>query len=120
MARNEQPEIFGAESVHVLDGGDGLEDRMLVDLLGQWQLHENPVYGRVSIELCNQAEQFTLGNRIRQLVQPTFKPGFLARSALAANVAMTGGIVADEYRGQAGFSTLVSSVIRGPRGNLAS
>ena len=54
MAGRQQTDVFGMKGVYVLRGGDGPDDCPLVDLFRQGQLHEDAVYRRVGVELCEQ------------------------------------------------------------------
>ena len=49
IAGGEQAEVLRAEPVYVLNRRHRFDDRRLVNLLGQRQLHENAMHGRVVV-----------------------------------------------------------------------
>jgi hypothetical protein len=41
---------------------------MLRDVVGKWQLHQNPVDRSITIELGDMLQQFELGDGVRKLI----------------------------------------------------
>ena len=63
-ALGEQAGADRGQPVDVLGRGDRRDDRVLVDLVGQRQLHEDPVDVVVGVERCDQLEELCgLGRR---------------------------------------------------------
>src|SRR5262245_8600021 len=64
-AGGEQPQAHRPESVDVLRMIDGIDDRRLMNLFWQRQLHQNPMHRWVNIQLVNDFEQSVL-RRVRR------------------------------------------------------
>ena len=88
------------ETVHVLrlvDGGDHL---LLVDMLRQRQLHQNPVHLRIGVQSGDDSEQLLLGDRLG-LADRRVANAHLGRSlGLARHITHAGGVLAHENHHQ--------------------
>ncbi len=60
-------DVVGAEAVDILLAGDGRGDVVLGDALGERQLHEDTVHGRVVVEGDDTGDQLGLGGRLIEL-----------------------------------------------------
>ena len=58
-----KPAFDGMEAVHVLHRVDRVDDPVLVDLLRQRELHEDPGHARVGVQVGDEREQVLLGGR---------------------------------------------------------
>ncbi len=74
------------EAVHVLDRGDRADDPVLVDLVGQRKLAEDPGHAVVGIEVTHDLEELVLRRLGRELVVERFDPHLTARLLLALDV----------------------------------
>ncbi|MPN34500.1 hypothetical protein SDC9_181994 [bioreactor metagenome] len=74
------------EAIHVLGGRDGLDDLVVVNVLGQRQLHQDAVDARVVVQRFHAGQQFGLGHRRFVLFQHGMKARFLAGLYLVAHV----------------------------------
>ncbi len=59
-AGRQQADIGQVKAVDILGRIDGGDDRVLVDLVGQGQLHQDAVHRRIGIELVDQRQQLGL------------------------------------------------------------
>ncbi len=97
-------QVAGAErmeAVDVLDRRDGADDAVLVDLLGERQLAEDPGYALVRVELGDEPEKLLLGRLGRELVVERLDPDLAARFLLPFDVDLRRRVLADEDRGEA-------------------
>ena len=112
-ALREVPGVDRRQAVDVLGGGDHGEHPVLVDVSGERHLDEDPVDLGVAVEARHQVDELVLGDVGRQLVVDRADPGLLARAALAADVDVGGGVVADEHGREPGRAPPVGR----PRGD---
>ena len=91
----------GGQPVHVLVGIDRRDHRVLVDLLGQRDLDEDPVDLVVGVQLADQAEELVLRGRGIEAVVDGAHPDLLGALSLVGDVHLGGGVVADQHGGEA-------------------
>ena len=99
-AGHEAAGIDDMEAVDVLVRVDGIDDGLLVDLVGQWQLHQDAVHGRVVVQFLDLGQQRLLAGAGVHLVLIGVHAGFDGLFALGADVDLTGRIFAHENDGQ--------------------
>ena len=80
---------------------DALDDRHFVDVVGQRQLHEDAVHGRIVVQLIDQAQDFLFRGVGRQVVVARFNAGVFAAAALVPDVDLRCRVAADQNDGQA-------------------
>ena len=119
-ALGEQSGASGGQPVDVLPRVDRGDHRVLVDLLGERQLDQDPVHLVVGVQLADQGEQLVLADRGLQLVVDRAHPHLLGLAALVGDVDLRGGVVADEHGGEARRPAAVRSCeLPSPRPPLA-
>jgi len=77
-ALGQAADIVGVEAVHIFIRTDALEQQRGVQVLGQRQLHQDAVDGRVFVELVDQGEQIGLAGLGRQVVGAGEEADFFA------------------------------------------
>jgi hypothetical protein len=97
VPEREPADVVGMEPVHVLGGGDCLDDDTFVDVVRQRNLHEDAVDRLVRVELADQAQQLRLRRGVGQVVAHRHEPALLAGGALVSDVDLRGRVVADEH-----------------------
>jgi hypothetical protein len=95
-ARQELTEVGRSEAVDVFCRTDAAHDCVLVEALGQRQLHEDPVDARVGVELIDQLEQRPLAQSLGIDVVRRRDADRCRRVLLAAHVHRGRGICAHE------------------------
>ena len=85
------------ERVNVLLWGDRLNDRVLVDMLRQRQLHEYAVYFRIAVQRGDKLKQRLLRDGIVKFIFAADEAALLAVALLTGDVYARGGIVPNEY-----------------------
>lgn len=85
------------EAVDILGGQDALGDGGLLDLLGQWQLHQDAVDRWVGVEPIDEIEERCLTDHVGQLVQLRIDADLGAGAALVANIDPRGRIRTDQH-----------------------
>ena len=106
------------KAVGVLLRQDGVKNDLAVDLLGERELHQNPVDPRIAIDLVDQRQQVVLAGRSRQLVVRDIDPNRFAGFLLILDVQVRGRIVANQDRRQARFDAGPRQKRRGVLGDL--
>ena len=101
LAEEQPARVQRVEPVHVLRRVDRERDLRLVHVLGQRQLHEDPVDAVVRVQLVEQVQHLALGRRRGKAVIPRLDPGLGARVVLLRHVDVRRGIVPDEHRREA-------------------
>ena len=99
-ALEQEAGVRGMEAVHVLHRVDRVDDAVLVDLLRQGELREDPGHARVGVQVGDEREQVGLGGVRGELVVDRLDAGLGAGLALHAHVDGRGGVVADEHGGE--------------------
>jgi hypothetical protein len=101
-ALHHQPaDVDRVEAVHVLLQADRAQDRLFVQVLGQRQLHQDAVDGRVGVQLAHQPFHFLLRGGSRELVAEALHAHLDAVFALHADVSLGRRVFAHEHGGQA-------------------
>jgi hypothetical protein len=88
------------EAVDILVRGDGGDDLLRVDVARQWQLHQDAVHGRISVERGDSGQQFGFGQARVVAFEDRAHPAFLTRLDLVAHVDLACRIVAHQDHGQ--------------------
>ncbi len=96
----ERPHIEHVQAVNVFERADGLHDDLLLEVVGQRKLHQNPVHLGVGIEFGHQGEQVGLANVDGHVVAKGANAHFFARLLLVAHIRGRVRAVADQYHGQ--------------------
>ncbi len=97
----QQPGIGDGEAIHILRRGNGGDDRIRIQVLGQRELHQNAMHGGVIVEILNNGEQFRLGSLAGELVLEGGHAGLNRGSGLVADVDFGRRIVPDQNHGKA-------------------
>ena len=92
------------EAVDVLVGVDRGDDLLLVDMLGQRQLHENAIDRGISVELLDHRQQIGLGRFGWQLVLEAVHARFHRALALGADIDLACRVLAHQHHGQASLA----------------
>ena len=90
------------QAVGVLAGIDALQRRVLVQVLGQRQLHDVTGAVRVGVELVDGRVELRLADVGGQVPADRVDADLGAVGVLAAHVGLRTGIVADQHRAQPG------------------
>ncbi len=101
-ALREASDVVGMEAVDILHRIDPLDDRGLLDLWRQRQLHQDAVDLRVAVEVIDEGEQRDLRGRGGQIVRDGADADLLAGAALVAHVNLRGRVMADLDHGEGG------------------
>ena len=88
-------DVGGAEPVHVLLGQHPRGDLVLVQMGGQWQLHNDPVRLRIFVQLVHATQHLELGHRLVQVYEVGHDAGLFGGLALHAHV--RGGVWSVTY-----------------------
>ena len=102
LANHHTTDIDGRKAIHILVGGDGIDDGHLADVLRQGQLDENAVNRRIRIQGANQFQKFRLGRLGRKTNLTRQHPRLAASLLLRRHITDAGRIVADENHGETG------------------
>ena len=95
-------DIIRMEAVHIFMRQDALQNRLAVYLFRQRQLNQNAVHIRIAVQFVHQCQQLVLRGFRRHFIRARFEPRFFAGDFFVADVNRAGGIVANQYDGQAG------------------
>lgn len=85
--------VLGVEAVHILFGGDGGDDFLLVDMLGQRQLHQDAVHLRVVVEGGYLLQEALFGAVLRQFDEMSVHADVLRGFDFAAHIGAACGVV---------------------------
>ena len=107
------------DTVDVLDRIDGFYRRLLVDMRGQWKLHQYAVEPPVPVELIQQLQDFRLGCIGGHLEGLTEHAHLGAGASLVADVDARGWVIAHQDGGQAGSDLLFLLHFQDTRRHLA-
>ena len=94
------------EAVHILGGGDGFDDLVVVNMLGQGQLHQNAVDAGVVVQRFDAGQQLGFSHGSVVLFQHGMKAHVFAGLDLVAHIDLRGLVVAHQNDGQAGRDAL--------------
>ncbi len=100
----EAPDIERVEAVHVLLNADGAEDGLVIDVVGEGQLDEDPVHQGIGVQILDQAQQFVLADIGRYVVAERGNADFFTGSLFHAHVGGRILALANQHRGQAGHA----------------
>ena len=106
------------EAVDVLRRIHRAQNRRLVHVLRERQLHEDPVDGVVGVQLGDELEDLALGRVRREAMVARVDSGLVRRLVLRADVDVRRGIVADEDRREAHRLTERAHVLGDLRAHL--
>ncbi|MCY1183823.1 hypothetical protein D9M73_244730 [compost metagenome] len=67
-ALDQPTDVFPMKTVHVLDRVNGMDHRGFIDVVRQWQLHQDPVHRDVGVQLRDQFQHLVLTGTSRQAV----------------------------------------------------
>ena len=96
VAYEHPADVPGMEAVDVLRRVDGVDDGLLVDVVGQWELHQEPVDRRVRVELRDLAQKLLLRGLLWHPHGQGLHPELLAHLALLPDVDLRRGVVPHE------------------------
>ena len=94
------------KAVRVLCRCDRVEDRLLVNVLGERNLHEDAVDRIVCVELVDQLQKRGLARVGGEVVVPRFDPDLGAALAFRSHVDVTRRVVPNEHRSEPRDHTL--------------
>src|SRR5512133_3198720 len=94
------------EPVHVLHRVDRPHHARLVDLVGQWRLHQNPVDEVVLVEMLNQLDELVLSRCGRKPVVDRLDACFVRGLVLEPDIDLGRRVVSDEHSRQAHVAEL--------------
>ena len=97
------------ESIDILLGRNGADDRLLANVLGQWQLYQQSVHVGIAVGLVYDVEQLLLGRGLGQIDQMTIEADVFAGGNLIADIDLRGGILAHEDYIQSGGTLAVGN-----------
>ena len=116
----QEADVEGVEGVHVLQGVDGLDDGILIDVIWQWQLDEDAVDVRVVAESTYLGYKVFLGRRVRHRHVAGGHAGLGGGAVLVADIDTGGGVFADEDDGQVRHEAVFFGEVRDVRRHLAT
>ena len=97
-----RPALTGWKPSTSLAGSMASSTALRVDLLGQRQLHQDAVHGRIGVELLHQRQQFGLADAVRQAVIERAHAGLDRDLGLAADIGLARRIVAGQHHRETG------------------
>lgn len=101
QAQGQTAHVHGMEAVHVLGGIDQVQAFLAVQALGQGQLQEDAVNGRIGVQVENGLFQFGLGDVGGQADAPRDDARLGAAPFLVADIDLGGRVLAHQDDGQA-------------------
>jgi len=116
----ETPGVVRMQSIDVLGGIDGVDDRLSMQRFRQRQLHQNAMHGGIAIELSDQGQQIILRDVFRQYVLERCHAGGLGLLVLAADVDLAGGVAADQHHREPGRDPVLALHPRNLIGNAGA
>ena len=99
-------DIRRMERIHVLERGDGLDDRLILNVRRQRELAEDPVDVAAAVEARHQRQQFVLCGVLRQRKFLRINPGLRAGLFLVIDINPGGRVVAYNNHRQARHDAL--------------
>ena len=94
------------EPVHVLGRVDRVDHQIFVQVARQWQLNQDAMHRRVSVQLLDQRQQIGLGRVRVQLVLKRIHAHFYGLLALGPDINLRRGVFAHQHNRQAGGDTV--------------
>ena len=98
------PHVEGVEAVHILVWPDGQQDLLLVQVLGQGELHQNAVDVLPAVQGVHQLQQLLLGGLGGDGVLLAVDAALSAVLFLSVYVHPGGGVVPHQHHGQSGLA----------------
>ena len=90
------------ETVHVLLAADRRDHPILVDMLRQGQLHQNPVHAVVGVQFADQRQQLRLARLRRAADRRVANPHLGRRLGLARHIRHAAGVFTHQNHDQMG------------------
>ena len=84
------------KAVDILPRRNGFQHPRRIDVLGQRQLHEDPVHGRIGVEGLDQRQQLRFARLRGQIVLDRTEAARLGGPALAGDITLARRVLADE------------------------
>ncbi len=103
VSDEELADVHRMEPVNILFWKNVPNDRVGIDVPGQWHLHEDAVHGRIGVEPFDHREQCILTGGGRQANGFALHARGLGGFLLGADIGGAGGIVAHEHNGEPGY-----------------
>ena len=100
LAEHQPAQVGGVQAVGVLVGVDAFQRGVLVQVLGQRQLHDVAGAFRVGVELVDGRVQLGLADVGGQIAADRVDPDLRAVGMLTADIRLGPGVVADQDRAQ--------------------
>ena len=91
------------ETIHILTVVDGLDDLLLVDMLGQGQLHDETIDIVVLVQLIDTSQQFSLCDVSLEADERRFETTGLAGQHLILHIGLRTTVVTHEHSCQMGL-----------------
>ena len=111
LAEDHASDVYRGEAVNILVGRDGVDDLLLVDMLGQRELDDETVNLVVVVEEVDDLEQFgfvdIFGKTIDGREESDLGAGFL----FVGDIGLAGAVVADEDGGEMRRTASVSGYL---------
>src|SRR5208282_2470984 len=98
-------DVGGMEGIDVLKRQDRVQNAGRIDSLGQRQLHQDAMHGRVTVQAFDQRQEIVSRRLGGQAMQATGQSILLAGPLLVADVDLAGRIFANQDRGKAWLHT---------------
>ena len=97
------------ESVDVLCRVERLHNGVLIDVIGQWKLHQDAVNAVIVVQSLDRIQNVLLGCGPGQPGGLGHHSGLLGGPLLVANVHRGGGIISDEHHGKTGHDAMLGA-----------
>ena len=108
ILERELGDIHGVETINILAGIDGADDRGFVDLWRGRGLDEDAVNGGVGVEFFDEGEKLLLCCVGGEFLLHGMQAEFGGFAVLRAHVGAGGGIIAHEHHGKAGLDAALA------------
>ena len=102
LAEDHAADVDGGKAVDILVGRDGVDNLLLVDMLGQGQLHDEAVDVGVVVEERYRLQQLCLGGLLAHAVDTGGEAHLVGGFLLVGDIGHTGPVLAYNYSGQMG------------------
>ena len=99
LSIGQQPRIDHMQTVNILGRVYGRDDLITVQMIGQGQLHQNAMDGRIGIQRLDDGHQIPLSRIGGQAAGHGQHPAFLGLLTLIAHIDLAGRILADQHHG---------------------
>lgn len=118
LSKHHTAHIDGCEAVDILVGRDGIDDVLLVDMVGHRQLDDEAVDLVVVVEEVDSFEELRLGDRGGVAVDRRGEADLVAGFFLVGDIGLAGAVVAYEDGGEMGCTTALSGKVADLVGDL--